>query len=65
MTKLYTTTQAAKMVGISARRVRALIEAGRVPVACRTPNAILLDAHGIAALKRPRPLGRPKIAAAR
>jgi excisionase family DNA binding protein len=62
---LLTTVQAAERLGVRPRRVRGLVDEGRLPVAVRRPRRLLVHAADVEALAAereanpPRP-GRPK-----
>ncbi len=54
-----TTAQAAKKLGVSQSRVRALINAGRIKARHLTPRMMLIDAKELAKVRTRKP-GRPK-----
>jgi len=54
----FTTAQAADKLGISQRRVRAMVQAGRIEARHLTPRMLLIDAKELAKVKNRKP-GRP------
>jgi predicted DNA-binding protein (UPF0251 family) len=53
-----TTAQAAAKLGISQRRMRAMVQAGRVKARYLTPRMMLIDSRELAKVKDRKP-GRP------
>ena len=53
-----TTTQAAARLGVSARRVRAMVLAGRIKARRPSPALLLIDERELAKVKNRKP-GRP------